>query len=164
MRKLNDNKALSEVIGSLIIITISFVLMSGMLGISQILVDNMKEQAKASFENDNHKPYILNIYPFNGAIGLSFRPFVHATFIDTDNDLMSVTFIFYGQISSIDSSNIASIERTFHNIKSGETLSLEYIPVVICGNTYYWSITVNDGIDTTSSDMLQFTLSSICTP
>lgn len=164
MRKLNDNKALSEVIGSLIIITISFVLMSGMLGISQILVDNMKEQAKASFENDNHKPYIINIYPVNGVVGLPYKPFIHATFIDTDNDLMCVTFILYGQILSIDSSFITSFEKTFDDVKSGETLSLEYIIAIGCGNTYYWSISVNDGIDTTSSDMLQFTLLDICLP
>jgi hypothetical protein len=155
-----NNKALSEVFGAMIILTMSVCILSGMIAITQTIVDKAKADING-IGNENHKPIYLNIYPPNEATGIDSRPFLHVTVLDTDSDYLTITFIMYNTMST--DTSINSIKETF-TIHSGDSITCRYNTAILCGKTYYWSIILDDGFNIVKSEPFNFSLTSLCTP
>jgi len=85
-----------------------------------------------------HKPVISNVYPSDGATGISLNPTLHITVSDGDGDSMNITWYTY-------IGNHWSVIGTNNSVGNGT-----YYRSTNCfnnyGYTYYWRVTVDDGI------------------
>jgi hypothetical protein len=104
----------------------------------------------------NNQPTITNESPSNESFGISLTPQMNVTVNDPDGDSMTITWSSNSsgtwQIFGINSS---AVNGTYYQINSNYTST---------GKTYWWYVTINDGIDTNTSAIFHFTTTDIAPP
>lgn len=103
-----------------------------------------------------HAPMISDPYPADGATGVPFNPTLHITVTDGDGDLMDITW--YTNVSG--TWQILGVNNSVGNGTYFMPTSDFDDPL----HTYYWNVSVTDGVFTVSSPAYHFTTQSTNTP
>ena len=107
-------------------------------------------------EIPNAFPQISDEYPTNNSINMYLFPILGITVNDADGDNMSITW--YSNVSG----SWQKIGSVLSNVGNG-TYFQKFDEIGIYGLTYYWNVSVTDGINTTDSEIYSFTAEHIPT-
>jgi hypothetical protein len=119
--------------------------------------DSVWSTSNASVSNTtNNLPTVSDEGPSNESTGISLTPELNITVNDADGHSMTITW--YSNSSGswqVFGTNSTVGNGTYHQINSNFS---DY------STTYYWNVSVSDGIDTNISDIFHFTTEAITAP
>ncbi|MBE3086270.1 MAG: hypothetical protein IMZ64_08650 [Bacteroidetes bacterium] len=170
---IEENNAVSEVIGGIMLIMIVVATMTTMVLVNQKFLQANQEVANASMDvaqrfvdwinskflltnlnpgNKNNPPVIKVEYPADGANGIPLMPTCRALVNDLDGDKLAVKFFFYTEVQQS-----WTPYKDLFIIDSNTTASCVYIHATVNEKTYYWQVTAFDGTSLVTSEVYRFT-------
>jgi hypothetical protein len=104
----------------------------------------------------NRQPIITNEGPSNQSTGITLTPQMNITVNDTDGESMTITW--YSNSSGswqVFGTNSSVVNGTYHQTNANYTST---------GKTYWWYVTVDDGLDINTSAIFHFTTTETAPP